>query len=112
MVTCGVVGTVNTHFRTVFAIVSIWTNLIAVVSDVSRKAVTLPGNVMAAVRLPTGRAGHSALLPIHSNSAFVLTAGSPVSWTTHTSTGFSHTCVAVGTMFEAGLVTVTPPQTL
>lgn len=112
MVTCGVVGTVNTHLGTLLTIVTSWTSLITIRSSVTRKAITFPCHMMAAVRLATGRAGHTALVPVHTSSAFVLTGDSPVAWTTHTSSGFFYACVTVGAMLEAGLITVASPQTL
>lgn len=42
----------------------------------------------------------------------VLTGDSPVAWTTHTRSSFPQARVAVGAMFETGLVTVSAPQAL
>lgn len=112
--------------------------LVTVGSGESRQTVTLSRHVMAAVRLTTGRTRRAALLPVHTRSAFwdtksrchslnpdtlhflfvvlfpltVLTADPPEAWTTHTSSRLSGARVAVGTVLEAGLVTVAAPEAL
>lgn len=110
VVACGVVGTVDTHFRTQFAVVTSWTNLITVGSGVTGQAVTLSCHMVAAVRLTAGRTRHAALVAVHPRSAFVLTGDPPVTWTTHTRPSFPQAGVAVGAVLEAGLVAVAPPQ--
>lgn len=68
--------------------------------------------MVAAVRLATGWARHTALVTVHTNSAFVLAGDSPESWATHTRSIFPQAGVTVGAMLETGVVTVAPPQAL
>lgn len=84
--------------------------MVAVGSRVSGQTVALSGHMVAAVRLTAGGAGRAALVAVRTRSAFVLTGDSPETRTANTSSSFPQTRVAVGAMFEAGLVAVAPPE--